>query len=120
MKKLVLGLMLLGGSMCFAGGKLSVQPSFYPRLEKVLPTVGFGIYEHLGIGGVALNLWTGVGWAPQNSGENVFWATSKAELEKWFGPLGVAVGGTYRHAEKNALDLAADHDVHAKLTYKLW
>jgi hypothetical protein len=103
-----------------ASGKLSMEWSYYPKIEIAKPKFGFSIYENLFLG-VAYNSWTGFGWQPRPGEASVLWASSRHDLERWWGNLGVQAGFTYKHAEQPLVfEDSNQHDVHAKLIYKLW
>lgn len=119
MKLLALALLLVS-SLSFGSGKVAIEPAFYPRLDKVTPKIGLSIYEPLFMG-FAYNAWTGVGWQPRASESAVFWLTSRHDIEKWFGDLGISVGFTFRHAEQQGVfEIEDQNDVHVKFQYKLW
>lgn len=115
-------IMCLFSSLCFGSGKLSIEPMYFPKIEKVAPKVGFSIYEHL-ILGVNFSTWVGFGWQPRVAEDSVLWATARADLEKWFGGVGVSAGYTYRHAEQPGLggfEESGASDVHLRLQIQLW
>lgn len=117
MKKIA-ALALLLCSMSYGSGKISLQPSYYPEVNKFTPTVGIGIYEHL-FWGLRYNGWTGFGLSP-TVGQSVFWGTSRHDLEVWEGPVGIAAGFTLRHASQPSKVLEPYNDVHVKFTVQLW
>lgn len=117
MKKLLLIALLLP-TLSFASGKITIQPGYYLGSKKVMPMGGLGIYEHL-VGPLYYNSWTGAGLQPRNEG-NLLWLSSKHDLEMYFGKVAVAVGVTYRKAEKGILEYPDESDVHVKLTYQIW
>lgn len=118
MKKLLLVLFLVS-NFAFASGKISFTPAYNLRNEMFSPKIGFAIYEPI-IGGIAYNGWVGMGLNPRDNGEEVFWAASKHDMEKWFGNVGVAVGFTFVHSSHPGDVNFNDSDVHLKLTYQLW
>lgn len=116
-----LGMTLFLSSLCFASGRLSLEGDYYLNGQEALPKAGISIHENLGFLGLHYGQWTGVGMAPKTgSTPDVLWATSRHDLEWYYGQWGVAAGFTYRHATQPGVDLLADHDVHVKLMYTLW
>lgn len=107
-------------SLAFGSGKLSVQPAYYLKADKMAMQFGIGVYEPL-FGGINYNQWTGYGWHPRVGEDAVGWFTTKHDLEVWDGNLGVAIGYTFQHASRPVdLIYSNDHNVHFKLSYKLW
>jgi len=107
-------------TLALASGKFALGPVHSLKAHKTTPALGFSIYEPI-IGGIAYNGWSGLGWQARVSDDSVMWVVSKHDFEKWFGNIGLSIGYTFQHADKadNSLFIS-DHNIHAKLTYKIW
>jgi len=117
MKKLFLSLMFVS-CFAFASGKLSMGPTYYLQAQKLTPSFGLAIYEPL-FAGLNYNAWTGIGWDGRSKDSSMY-LTSKHDIETYFGEKwGASVGYTFNHSEKSS-DMFAEHNVHAKIIYKLW
>lgn len=116
MKKLLLVLLFVS-STAFGSGKVSVQPNYWPHLNKVTPVVGLAIYEHISKGSVAYNSWTGLGDQPVLGKENVLWMTTKQEIEIYMGDLTVTPGIQINYIPETNDVLK---NVHVKVSAKLW
>jgi len=127
MKKFILGVILFG-SVCMAGAKITLEDGYYLNAGKVpAPTIGLGIWQKI-YGPWAYSMWTGVGWQPRAYEQDVRWVTSKHEVLYYWGKLYAGVGYAYKHAQqpmhpKPGLDLLLqvdEHKVYGKLGLTLW
>jgi hypothetical protein len=119
--KSTLAVLLFLSSAAFGSGKLSVQGNYFLDQKTLRPVIGFAIHEKL-IGPISYSGWTGIGWQPKVGASDVFWVTSRHDLEVWLGNVGISTGITLRHAQQPLFDgeMSSEHDVHVKLVYKLW
>jgi hypothetical protein len=114
MKKLFLFLTLSTTAM--ASGKITIQPNFWLKEDKVTPTIGFGIYEPIIKGHLAYNGWTGYGEQPQEI-TDAHWFTSKHDIDIYWDKLTISPGFTaiyilpYKKFQQN---------VHVKLGFQVW
>jgi hypothetical protein len=95
------------------------MPQYFLKSEKTLPQFGLSVYEPVVLG-LAYNGWSGVGWQPRAGESSVMWFTSRHDIEKWYGDLGLSVGFTVRYAGKQDEALLNEQDIHFKLTYRIW
>lgn len=99
-----------------ASGKLSLQNNVY-KDGRYRPMVGFGIYEPMFAGKVAINSWTGYGNQPFELSPDVNWFTTKNQIDVHLSKLTLSPGFQYSFVwpfeeERSWLYL--------KIDYKLW
>lgn len=117
MKYIVLMMLVCG--LAYPSGKLSLTGSYFAKADKVAPKIGLSVYEKI-TGPLNYSAWTGFGWQPRVVEPSVFYFVTSHAAEVWLGDIGASLGYAFRHASQQKADLVSEHEVFAKLQYKLW
>lgn len=114
---ILVGFCLFSGASAEASGKITLQNNFFDGGKKYRPMIGFGIYEPLFAGTVALNSWTGYGNQPFDLNPDVDWLTTKNQIDFHLSRFTLSPGFQYSFVSPFSDERAW---VYVKLDYKLW
>lgn len=118
MKKLFfLGLAL--PSIAFGSGKFQLQGNYFPKTGNVSPLLGFNVYQSL-IQGLAVQSWIGGSSVPVKEGSGVWANWQLSALMLLTEKIELNVGAKFILANPNPLEYERNHEVHVKISYKLW
>lgn len=110
---LAAAVLVMFSTAAFAGGKLTLRPSYHTQKDETNFMLGLSVYQPI-VPGLAYASWTG-GEMCQDKGDN--WVKTEQGVETYYKRLTVGVGGAMNYALETK---TTDPMIFGKISLTLW
>ena len=113
MKSVLVAIAIMFSTAAFAGGKLTLKPSYHTKSEETNYMLGLSVYQPI-MKSLAYKGWVG-GELTQNKDEQ--WTKTEQGVEAYYKRLAIGIGGSYEfdpHTKK------VDPAIYSNVSVTLW